>query len=89
MYIIDLHTHIYPENIAKKATESVKDFYHLGIDGMDGTSAMLLVPADPNAVVEEPTEAPAEPEAPVEKLGFFASVWKAIVNFFGNLFGKK
>ena len=42
MYIIDLHTHIYPENIAKKATESVKDFYHLGIDGMDGTSAMLL-----------------------------------------------
>lgn len=42
MYIIDLHTHIYPENIAKKATESVKDFYHLGIDGMDGTASMLL-----------------------------------------------
>lgn len=42
MYIIDIHTHIYPENIAAKATESVKSFYHLGMDGMDGTPDMLL-----------------------------------------------
>lgn len=42
MNIIDIHTHVYPDAIAKKATESVKEFYHLGIDGMDGTSAMLL-----------------------------------------------
>ena len=43
MYIIDLHTHIYPENIAVKATESVKAFYDgLGASGMDGTADMLV-----------------------------------------------
>ena len=53
---------------------------------VEGTSAMILVPADPNAVIEEPTvEEPAvEEEAPK---GFFASIWDAIKNFFGNLFG--
>ena len=51
---------------------------------VDGTSAMILVPADPNAPL---TESETEVEEPVEKLGFFASVWKAIVDFFTNLFG--
>jgi hypothetical protein len=50
---------------------------------VEGTSAMILVPADPDAVVGE-----VEVEEPaVEKLGFFASIWKAIADFFGNLFG--
>ena len=30
MKLIDIHTHIYPDEIAKKATESVRLFY--GID---------------------------------------------------------
>lgn len=43
MRIIDIHTHIYPEKIAKKATESVRDFYELqGSIQMNGTVDMLL-----------------------------------------------
>lgn len=43
MQIIDIHTHIYPDKIARKATESVRDFYQLeGSKKMDGTTQMLL-----------------------------------------------
>lgn len=43
MQIIDIHTHIYPEKIAQKATESVRDFYELqGSIQMNGTADMLL-----------------------------------------------
>ena len=41
--LIDIHTHIYPERIAQKATESVRDFYELeGSVQMNGTVDMLL-----------------------------------------------
>ena len=42
MKIIDIHTHIYPEKIARKATDSVRDFYHIQGSSMDGTVDMLL-----------------------------------------------
>ena len=42
MQIIDIHTHIYPDKIAQKATDSVKDFYQLEGSTMDGTVDMLL-----------------------------------------------
>ena len=43
MKIIDIHTHIYPDKVARKATESVRDFYQLeGSKKMDGTVEMLL-----------------------------------------------
>ena len=42
MYIIDVHTHVYPEEIAQKATDSVKNFYHIGGAGMNGTVDLLL-----------------------------------------------
>ena len=42
MKIIDIHTHIYPDDIAQKATESVKQFYQIGGADMDGTVSMLL-----------------------------------------------
>lgn len=42
MYIIDLHTHVYPEEIAQKATDSVKNYYHIGGAGMNGTVELLL-----------------------------------------------
>ena len=41
MKIIDIHTHIYPDEIARKATESIKQFYHLKGASMDGTEQML------------------------------------------------
>ena len=42
MQLIDIHTHIYPDEIAQKATDSIKSFYQLGGGGMDGTERMLL-----------------------------------------------
>ncbi len=42
MQIIDIHTHIYPDKIARKATDSVRDFYHIEGSNMDGTVDMLL-----------------------------------------------
>lgn len=42
MQIIDIHTHVYPDEIALKATESVREFYHIGNESMDGTVNMLL-----------------------------------------------
>lgn len=43
MKIIDIHTHIYPDKIAEKATESVRYFYGIrGSDNMDGMVSTLL-----------------------------------------------
>ena len=41
MQIIDIHNHIYPTKIARKATDSVRDFYQLDGSDMDGTVDML------------------------------------------------
>ena len=42
MRIFDIHTHVYPDEIAQKATDSVKSFYNIGGADMDGTASMLL-----------------------------------------------
>ena len=42
MNIIDIHTHIYPDKIAVKATNSVRDFYQIYGGKMDGTVDTLL-----------------------------------------------
>ena len=42
MRIIDFHSHVYPEAIAQKAAQSVRDFYGLGNDAMDGKVDTLL-----------------------------------------------
>lgn len=42
MKLIDIHTHIYPQNIARKAAESVRKFYELDTKEMDGTVETLL-----------------------------------------------
>lgn len=42
MKFIDFHTHIYPDAIAPKAADSIREFYSLGNDHMDGTAKMLL-----------------------------------------------
>lgn len=41
MYLIDIHCHVYPEAIAEKAAESIRNFYQLGGGGMNGTVDML------------------------------------------------
>ena len=42
MKIIDIHTHIYPAEVAQKATDSIRDFYEIHEGHMDGTVDMLL-----------------------------------------------
>lgn len=42
MKLIDIHTHIYPPSIARKAAESVRKFYELDTKEMDGTVETLL-----------------------------------------------
>ena len=42
MYIIDFHCHAYPDTIAPKAAASIREFYHLGDDSMDGRVQTLL-----------------------------------------------
>ncbi len=46
MEIIDIHTHIYPDDIAQKATDSVQAFYGIGEGTMNGTTSMLLSQGD-------------------------------------------
>lgn len=41
MNIIDIHAHVYPEGIAYKAAESIRQYYQIGRD-MDGTPEMLM-----------------------------------------------
>jgi len=41
MKIIDIHTHVYPDAIARKAADNVRNYYHIGRN-MDGTPQMLL-----------------------------------------------
>ena len=41
MNIIDIHCHVYPQAIAGKAAQNVRNFYQIGRD-MDGTPEMLL-----------------------------------------------
>ena len=42
MKIIDIHSHVYPDKIARKATHSIEEFYQLDGSRMDGTVEMLL-----------------------------------------------
>ena len=42
MYFIDFHSHVYPDAIAPKAAESIREFYHLGDDSMNGKVETLL-----------------------------------------------
>ncbi len=42
MQIIDFHTHIYPDPIAPKAAESIRQFYQISGSNMDGTVQQLL-----------------------------------------------
>jgi predicted TIM-barrel fold metal-dependent hydrolase len=44
--LIDIHTHIYPEAISQKATDSIREFYQLDGGGMDGSAGMLLSEGD-------------------------------------------
>ena len=41
MKLIDMHTHVYPDMIAAKAAQNIRDYYHLG-ENMDGTISTLL-----------------------------------------------
>ena len=70
-------------NKTTAGTESLKVVE--GTVEVEGTSAMILVEAPADAVVDSSADENAEAPAAEESVGFFAS----ILNFFKNLFGKK
>lgn len=41
MKLIDMHTHVYPDAIAAKAAQSIRNYYHLG-ENLDGRVSTLL-----------------------------------------------
>lgn len=41
MRFIDIHTHVYPDPVAQKATDSIQDFYEIDGSGMNGTVVTL------------------------------------------------
>ena len=61
MKFIDVHTHIYPEKIARKAAESICGYYHLK-EGMIGT-AELLLEREKAAGIEKACVLPVETKA--------------------------
>ena len=42
MKIIDIHTHIYPDKVSQKATDSIRNFYEVDGSDMNGSVSMLL-----------------------------------------------
>lgn len=50
MKLIDFHTHIYPDAIAKKATESIENFYSMKAENV-GTADRLLEVSRENGIV--------------------------------------
>ena len=46
MHLIDIHTHIYPPAVAHKAAASIREFYQLNTQEMDGTAETLLKKGD-------------------------------------------
>ena len=52
MYFVDFHAHVYPDAIAPKAADSIREFYHLGEEGMDGRVQTLLERGDQAGIRE-------------------------------------
>ena len=53
MRIIDFHTHVYPEAIARKAADNVRSFYDgIGNDSIDGRVQTLLAHGDAAGITE-------------------------------------
>ena len=46
MEFIDFHTHVYPDAIAPKAADSIREFYGFGNEAINGTVEMLLQRGD-------------------------------------------
>ena len=46
MYLIDIHSHVYPSGIAHKAAASIREFYELKTHEMSGTVEDLLKKGD-------------------------------------------
>lgn len=50
MPVVDTHTHIYPDKIAQKATESVGLFYDIPMEAEEGTVSRLLELREPSPI---------------------------------------
>ena len=83
MAIVDIHTHIYPEKIAEKATFSVGDFYNIEMRGM-GTSEHLLSLVANSPITHHVVHSVATTPKQVESINnFIAAECAAHPNFMG------
>ena len=46
MAIVDVHTHVYPDKISQKATESVGQFYNIPMEALEGSVSRLMALRD-------------------------------------------
>lgn len=70
MKIIDVHTHIYPDKIAERATDAISDFYDLPMDNI-GSVSKLLESMDKNGVCHSVVYSVATSAAQVQKINDF------------------
>lgn len=50
MPVVDAHAHIYPDKIAKRATQSIGEFYHISMQNSTGSVAQLLAAKDDSSL---------------------------------------
>ncbi|MBQ9743262.1 MAG: amidohydrolase family protein [Ruminococcus sp.] len=70
MKIIDVHTHIYPDKIAERATEAIGKFYDLHMEGI-GSVSKLLESMEQNDVSHSVVYSVATSAAQVQKINDF------------------
>ena len=73
LQIIDFHTHIYPEAVARKAAQSVRDFYQIGSGGLSGTVDQLFKSMEQTGTSHSVALAVAIKPVGVDKINDFAA----------------
>ena len=73
LQIIDFHTHIYPDAVARKATQSVRDFYQIGSGGLSGTVDQLFKSMEQTGTSHSVALAVAIKPVGVDKINDFAA----------------
>ncbi|MGN0795352.1 MAG: amidohydrolase family protein [Christensenellales bacterium] len=71
--IIDIHAHIYPEKIARKAVESIGSFYGISMVGGNGTSENLIASGGKIGVEKYVVHSTATKPEQVESINNFIS----------------
>ncbi len=84
MTVVDAHCHIYPPAIAKKAVESVGDFYAISMDEPDGSPDALIAACADSPITHQVVYSVALKASQVESINsFIAEQCKLHPSFIG------